>query len=218
MADRNVVEKVLTTPTFINGSLHPAGVPVYVDLDQIEIEEPSKEKPKGNTPNLADPGSAARLIVSPVAPIAPTGPNPTMPQQIPPGAMQTTDGYAMGASLLVAEGSERARLAEEEGIDDGSDYEEEDIQRLESVGQGAGTAGSGVTGNNGTENDGSKASASTESASTFDSEAFIGRTLDEISDDEIDALSDEDRAAVIAAEKDREKPRTGLLSRLGVTE
>jgi hypothetical protein len=49
----------------------------------------------------------------------------------------------------------------------------------------------------------------------FDAEAFIARNLDAISDDEIAALTDEARAAVVAAETDREKPRTGLLSRLG---
>lgn len=52
-------------------------------------------------------------------------------------------------------------------------------------------------------------------ADTFDADAFIARNLDDISDDEIKALSAEDRAAVIAAEKDREKPRTTLLGRLG---
>jgi len=50
--------------------------------------------------------------------------------------------------------------------------------------------------------------------SDFDAEAFIGRNLDDISDDEIAGLTDEQRAAVRAAEEDREKPRTGLLTRL----
>jgi hypothetical protein len=49
---------------------------------------------------------------------------------------------------------------------------------------------------------------------SFDAEAFIGRSLDQISDEEIAGLSDADREAVRRAEQDREKPRSGLLDRL----
>jgi hypothetical protein len=48
----------------------------------------------------------------------------------------------------------------------------------------------------------------------FNADTFIGRTLDNISDEEIAALTDEQREAVRAAEQDREKPRQGLLDRL----
>lgn len=48
----------------------------------------------------------------------------------------------------------------------------------------------------------------------FDADAFIDRGLDDISDAEIAALTDAQRDQVRAAEEDREKPRTGLLSRL----
>jgi hypothetical protein len=51
-------------------------------------------------------------------------------------------------------------------------------------------------------------------ADDFDAETFIGRTLDAISDDELQALTPEQREAVRKAEKDREQPRTGLLTRL----
>ena len=53
-----------------------------------------------------------------------------------------------------------------------------------------------------------------EPAPTFDAEAFIGRNLDDISDDEIAGLTAEQRVAVRAAENDREKPRSTLLARL----
>lgn len=48
----------------------------------------------------------------------------------------------------------------------------------------------------------------------FDADAFIGRNVSDISDDELANLTNEQRAAVRAAEEDREKPRRGLLDRL----
>jgi len=48
----------------------------------------------------------------------------------------------------------------------------------------------------------------------FNAESFIDRGLDDITDDEISGLTADQRAAVRKAEEDREKPRTGLLSRL----
>lgn len=48
----------------------------------------------------------------------------------------------------------------------------------------------------------------------FDADTFIARKLDEISDDEIGALTPDQVAAVRKAEEDREQPRKGLLERL----
>lgn len=49
---------------------------------------------------------------------------------------------------------------------------------------------------------------------TFDAEAFIDRTLDDITDDELLALTPQQIEAVRRAEEDREKPRKGLTDRL----
>lgn len=48
----------------------------------------------------------------------------------------------------------------------------------------------------------------------FDADAFIGRNLDDITDAELAGLTPAQRDAVLAAENDREKPRSTLLSRL----
>lgn len=61
---------------------------------------------------------------------------------------------------------------------------------------------------------GSSDAAEAPGAGDFDADGFIGRNLDDISDDDIAKLTPAQRDAVITAEKDREKPRTGLLSRL----
>lgn len=65
--------------------------------------------------------------------------------------------------------------------------------------------------------EGGQPAAGEEGGDTF-AETFINRNLDDISADDIAALTDEQRAAVIAAEKDREAPRKGLLGRLGVSD
>lgn len=103
-------------PTFINGVLTPPNTPVTVDDDAIDLDD-TKTDDNGNTlKGKRDIGlhpmtSAHDRVLAPVAiaAIGPTGPNPTAPQQLPPGAMQTLDGYttAQGAPL-VAEGSEAA--------------------------------------------------------------------------------------------------------------
>lgn len=117
----DIVQKVTTDVTFHEGRLVPPGTVITLDTSKgdFNFAPPKFDGSGGNTPNLADPGNALVNVAVPVAPIAPTGPNPTMPQQVPPGAMQTTAGYAIpGGALLVAEGSQAAADAgsiEEEG-------------------------------------------------------------------------------------------------------
>lgn len=50
----------------------------------------------------APSGVEAKAVVQ-ISSIAPTGPNPTAPQQLPPGAAQTVDGYAINGAVLVGE-------------------------------------------------------------------------------------------------------------------
>ena len=100
-----LVQKVTTDLSFVDGVLVPAGTLVTI---------PASIKPGAN---LADVGQTPMAIPVAVAAIGPTGPNPTMPQQVPPGVFQGVGGYtAPGGALLVAEGSEAARLVAEQGL------------------------------------------------------------------------------------------------------
>ena len=105
-----IVRKVTTDLTFGQGGvLIPPGSVIDIDVTKGTFTDE-------NTPNLADPGSAVVNVPVAVAPIAPTGPNPTMPQQVPPGSFQTTAGYVVpGGALLVAEGSAAAAEAAANG-------------------------------------------------------------------------------------------------------
>lgn len=79
----DIVQKVTTDLTFgQNGVLLPPGSIINIDVTKGDFNDK-------NTPNLADVGDAVVNVPVAVAPIAPTGPNPTMPQQVPPGVFQT---------------------------------------------------------------------------------------------------------------------------------
>jgi len=110
-------------PTFIGGALVPPNTPVSVDDEQIDLDTTLTDNDGKAIKGKRDIGlhpmtHAHGRVQAPVAiaAISPTGPNPTAPQQLPPGAMQQLDGYtnAEGAPL-VAEGSEAAIEVEEGG-------------------------------------------------------------------------------------------------------
>lgn len=92
----------LTQETFIGGCLRPAGYEVLVDEGELGTKvgstaTPGKEAPAAPvplTPNLERVGRGAGddMIPYQVAAIAPTGPNPTAPQAVPPGTTQPTGG------------------------------------------------------------------------------------------------------------------------------
>lgn len=145
MAD--IQRKVLTTPTFINGSLHPAGAIVSVDMDQFK---PTGESAgEGSTSNLADVGQAAVLVPAEIAAIGPTGPAPRAPQQKPAGTLETAEGFTNGGALLIAEGHPEAREMIEGARKLNEGVEEEAVQRLNDTAQAAGTAGNSPTGDEG---------------------------------------------------------------------
>lgn len=131
--------------------------------------------------HLADVDGFETAVVQ-IAPIAPTGPNPTAPQQIPPDARQGPGGgYVMPGKVLVGEvtlpGEDRA--AQVEGAD-----EDKVSKALEKA------LGSAV-GN--------------------DDDALVDGTVAEVTAD-LGAKSDEELDALEAAEKDREAPRKGVLN------
>lgn len=103
-------QKVVTggIPSFIGGTLRRPGSIVEVDTTQFgkkndRANEERIAKKRNLTPNLADPGDARRAVTE-VASIAPTGPAPTKPQQLPPGSHQDMSGCTgLDGSRLVAE-------------------------------------------------------------------------------------------------------------------
>lgn len=141
-------QKVLTTPTFIGGSLRQAGEIVTVDTDQFKPSEPEAVDDGSNkTPNLVDVGQAAVLVPVEIGAIAPTGPAPTAPQQKPAGTVQGSAGqFIQGGGVLVAEGHPQLAEMQEAAAAANEGVEEEAVQRLNDTNQGAGTAGSGTNG------------------------------------------------------------------------
>jgi len=108
-------------PTFIGGALVPPNTPVYVDDDQIDLDttltdENGKTLKGKKDIGLHPIGDYTAPVPVAIAAIGPTGPNPTAPQQLPPGVIQTQAGYTNAAGApLVAEGSEAAIEVEEGG-------------------------------------------------------------------------------------------------------
>lgn len=107
-------------PTFIGGALVPPNTPVMVDDDQIDLDTTLTDDNGKTLKGKKDIGlhafdkSYTPPVAAPMAAIGPTGPNPTAPQQLPPGALQTGEGYAAAdGTPLVAEGSEAAIEVEE---------------------------------------------------------------------------------------------------------
>ena len=102
--------------SFIGGSLRPVGAVVDVDDEILTPRAERKEDKSGRNDNVRAANSnlvpvkdgKVAIAIAPQAAIAPTGPNPTMPQQVPAGTVQTGAGYFHEGAKLVAEGSELA--------------------------------------------------------------------------------------------------------------
>lgn len=129
-----LVEKVTTRDTFTqSGELVPAGTRITVDEAKLGDAARPEARAEDDFSNLVDPGEGAEVVIAAVAPIAPTGPNPTVPQQLAPGTRQTAAGYQNGDQFLTAEGSKLAKhagkalSAGEEAV-----VEEEGVQRTQS--------------------------------------------------------------------------------------
>ncbi len=107
-----MAKKLTTAPTFYQGVLHPAGTMLDIDDEAGDFVFSGKD---ANTPNLTDAKNFEAPAYVEVAPIAPSGPNPTAPQQVPPGTMQTASGFVSSdGSRLVPEGAETPAEVEEE--------------------------------------------------------------------------------------------------------
>ena len=221
MAD--LVQKVTTDLSFIDGVLVPAGTLVNIDPSLVSDR------------NLADPGNALVNVAVAVAPIAPTGPNPTMPQQVPPGVFQTPAGYVTpGGAMLVAQGSEAAAEVARTGqqIDDSGDGEDGPRRQRSEVTYDATTAATGfrpsdapvgdAQGNGISEqeraelielrrlrDEGAFSQQQSGQSGEFDANAVISGTVPDVAK-RLETLNREQLVAVQAAEDDREQPRAGV--------
>lgn len=104
-------QRIAITRTFINGVLAEPGQTVTVPDDMPSKKKDREGKDIDAMPNLAKPGDLAQRPPYVAAPIGPTGPNPSGPQQIPHDAVQVGSGYVIPgnadtkATQIVGEGA-----------------------------------------------------------------------------------------------------------------
>lgn len=121
--------------SFIGGSLRPKGTVANIKKAVVDgttrksddtSEETTKRVRNSNIAPLGE-GDEGMVPVVAMAAIAPTGPNPVKPQQVPAGTFSTGAGFFNDGNKLVAEGS--AAEASQPGPGD-VEIEEEGTTRL----------------------------------------------------------------------------------------
>ncbi|HEX8421171.1 MAG TPA: hypothetical protein VF638_14290 [Sphingomonas sp.] len=114
-----IKQMVTTGLTFTQAAvLVPAGTLVSVDTSTMDLSgKPQEEEKVEKQIGLVSAKDYQPAPVIVMGAIAPTGPNPTAPQQLAPGNIQTVDGYAdADGTVVVGEGSVQAAEVEvEEG-------------------------------------------------------------------------------------------------------
>jgi len=111
--------KVTTRESFIGGQAVPKGTIVEYEGDNA-----------GD--NLADVGDYEPPKPAIIAAIAPTGPNPVAPQQLPPGSMQTIRGYS-GPAGEELRGERTLAASINEGDSNAGEVEMEPVTRITST-------------------------------------------------------------------------------------
>lgn len=178
----------------------------YVPAGHIGTFE--EELLNGKEEHLIDPAELPPPAIVQVAPLGPTGPNPTAPQQIPPDAVQLPGGgYGLPGKRLVGEVTQAAevRLADildsdeaavSEALSDAGVDQSLDGQRTQAI---AGTASIPAG------NEGGRGSTSGNA-----DDALVAGTVADVTKD-LGTKSDAELEAIKAAENDREQPRVGVL-------
>jgi hypothetical protein len=153
----------------------------YVERGQvIEDDEIDFEEGKSDAHLMDAPDGVDGAVAVEISAIAPTGPNPQNPQQLPNDAVQTTGGYEMAGARLVGE----VTLPEKQRIEVvGIDKEDETQGKVTEA-----LANAEIN----QPNEGTEGTVADVAARTSDMDAAA---LDELE----------------AREKDREKPRKGVL-------
>jgi len=162
--------------------------------------------------HLVDPGDLPATVAVQIAAIAPTGPNPVTPQQIPPDAVQGPGGnYVTPGKTLVGEVT---RSADQRIGDAGLDQpglENEVSEALAKIAAERGIAFSAVAGAVPTASSGADAVARSVTTENNNDDALVNGTVKSVTAD-LGTKSNEELAKMRAAENDREQPRKGVLS------
>lgn len=189
-------QMLVTERSFINGVLVPEGHIATVDETQLN----------GKETNLAElPDGYDRQAIVQIAAIAPTGPNPTAPQQIPPDATQTGFGtYAKPGATLVAEITKPLEIRAADLMDQDDDAEGAFTEHLAKVTAENAELKRQLAAAQG--GDGSQPVATVNN----DDDALVEGTVAEIAGT-LGTKTDEQLEELRAAEVDREKPRATLL-------
>ena len=96
-----------------------------VSADEVDWE-------KGEPGFIEAPSGVDGSAVVEVSAIAPTGPNPTNPQQISPTTVQTSEGYVDSGAILVGEVTQPAKVRiTDRGLDKGDDTQAKITQAVE---------------------------------------------------------------------------------------
>lgn len=114
---------IATVDTFTKaGRFIPRGAPL--SADEVDYD-------KETSTNLteAPKGTEAQKAVE-ISTIAPTGPNPTAPQQIAPGVVQTHEGYFDEGTKLVSEVTKPAKERFVQIVDDGDTTQGDNAEAL----------------------------------------------------------------------------------------
>lgn len=185
------VQKVVTEDSFdAAGVLVPAGHIGTFDTERLS----GKEK------HLKDVGDFQPAVVE-IAAIGPSGPNPTMPQQLPADAVQGPDGtYRTPGKILVSEVTNPV----EERIDDRNlrvEGAEDAVHEALGDVMDIGTSGAATV----------DTTANTTTGNADDK--LVEGTVGEVTAD-LDTKTDDQLVAMRAAEADRESPRKGVLGAL----
>lgn len=173
------VQKLVTADSFdARGVFVPAGhLGTFVE-----------ENISGREKQLEDADKLPPAVMVEMSPIAPTGPNPKIPQQIPPDAVQDSAGtYALPGKTLVAEVTDPAeQRIDNAGLRTGEEAEVD--AALGDIMANAGGRGA-ATGNA--------------------DDALVDGTVSDVTAD-LGTRTDDQLRAMLAAENDREKPRVGV--------
>jgi hypothetical protein len=183
-----VRQYLVNNPTFVRGAYHPRGSVVSIDDSLVK---------EGQRNLIAIEGDIVDPPAIQISPVAPTGPNPTAPQQIPPDATQTIRGYEQPGARLVGEVTLPAeeRLEAAQLLDDGDTTQQELVEKLPRPESRAAVAQREARGQSGQNDD----------------DALVAGNADEVTAD-LDQKSDAELEQLRAAESDRERPRKGVIS------
>lgn len=208
-----IVQKLVTEDSFVNGVLVPAGHLASYDTDLLNGKEPHIHDAKG-----------VEMAVIEMAAIGPSGPNPTAPQQIGPGTIQGPGGqYKRPGADVVAEvtldADQRLRGRMAEGDTTEGDMAEKLRKATEETGKLRAELAAATAKNDAASNEAARlagegafraaANVGGQPAATPAGNAAEGSIADVTAD--LGSKDDAALDALEASEKDREKPRKGVL-------